>query len=194
MHWRNSNFQIEHFLEAHTPDEQYRILCEQREDRMKALALAKATKMKVDAEINRCNYIKEHPESAYEKDMAEAQLAFILAERIGEDACIKAAEQELAFIENLIKEVTPYRKFAHLPDEEAFQLCQQDEWELKLIRRAQAMLATQGFIPWDHLQTMAAHPAYKTKILPAIGMARKAIACSRDLPELTYAKGTLSCL
>lgn len=179
MHWRNSNFQIKNFLEAHTPDERYRILCEHREDRIKALAMAAATSMKVDAEQSRLLWISKNAPYEHEREGALAQLTLMQAERIGEEECIEAAKQELAFIEGQIAAIIPHRKFAHLPDAEAFQACQEAEWEAKLIHRAQNMLESQGFIPWDHLQTMKQHPAWATSIHPAISMKVEEISLKR---------------
>ena len=51
--------------------------------------------------------------------------------------------------------------FGHIPDDEAAQACQEEEWKLELMWRAENFLGSQGMIPHDHLATMRMHPAWK---------------------------------
>ena len=81
---------------------------------------------------------------------------------------IAAALAELDTLQRCIDAIRPLRKFAHLPDPEAHEAAQHDEWKLELIHRAENYLLTTGTISPDHFVTMRQHPAFMTEILPAI--------------------------
>ena len=53
MHWRNSNFQIKHFIagKCHTPDEAYRMLLQQWEDRELAIRTANVSSLRAEATV-----------------------------------------------------------------------------------------------------------------------------------------------
>jgi hypothetical protein len=137
MHWNNSNFQLTYFIAGmcHTPDEAYRVLLCQLEDR--EVALASALKNRADR--------------------TDAVLD-ILARQ--EDACVEACRAEIDHIRALIAKVQPLRQFAHLSDREAAQACQREEWRLKLRAKAENFLLSQGSVPADELAAMRAHPDF----------------------------------
>jgi hypothetical protein len=95
---------------------------------------------------------------------------------------IEAAKKELEFINKCIDKLQPYRQFAHLPDPEAHEASQFEEWKLELISRAENHLLTVGHIPTDHFVTMRQHPAFTDEILPAIDTIRKTIELGDPLP------------
>lgn len=82
----------------------------------------------------------------------------------------RQAEREVEFIGKLVERLRnhPDRKHRHLPDHEAHQACQREEWKLCLIHRAKTFIMTTGSIPQDHLETMMTHPDWKSAIVPAI--------------------------
>jgi len=169
MNWKNSNFQILYFMvgQCKTPDEAYRILCQMREDRELALGESKAGM--VETKIRTLNAEKKLKSKDEIKRLeGEAELLKIEAQKDCVKRCIKAAEQELSFINKLISDIQPFRKYKDYPDEEAHQLCQREEWKLKLIERAKAMYISMGTIPHDHLITMMSHPDFNTDIYPEI--------------------------
>ena len=140
----NSDFQTAYFLAGacHTPDGAYAVLCSQRENREVAL---------FEAESH-------------------------LAEFLGQDTPIArmfmrnydGAKAELAFIDKCIQALQPHRRYKDLPDAEAHEASQQEEWKLELIHRAENHMLTSGTIPADHFATMRMHPEFKTAIVPAI--------------------------
>ena len=169
MNWKNSNFQILYFMvgQCKTPDEAYRILCQMREDRELALGESKAGM--VETKIRTLNAEKKLKSKDEIKRLeGEAELLKIETHKNCVERCIKAAEQELSFINKLIDDIQPLRKYKNFSDEEAHQLCQREEWKLKLIERAQAMFVSMGTIPYDHLITMMNHPDFNTEIYPTI--------------------------
>lgn len=181
MHWRNSNFQILYFIVGNckTPDEAYRVLCELREEREQALNSAKVGQIKKKIKILNAKK-KIESEDEITRLEGEAELLDIeLSEKIEKD-CIRAAEQEVAYINKLIDDIQPLRKYKDYPDEEAHQLCQREEWKLRLIERARAMIASSGTIPYDHLITMMNHPDFNAEIYPEIVR----ITGGKDIPEL----------
>ena len=171
MYWRNSNFQLRNFIagKCHTADEAYRELKQQFEDRDLAVRNAEASQLRAEAKIMRANEIIES-ETTSDADKLEAEadlVEFRVFEEQGKNV-LEAAVRERDFIQSLIDEVQPHRKYAHLPDHEAFQLAQEEEWAEELKWRAENFLGSQGFIPHDHLAAMRLHPAWETKLLPYV--------------------------
>lgn len=167
----NHNFQIAYFLlgKCHTPDGAYALAFDLLEDRERALAAArtnvkraKAKKMAAEAALQRL------PIDSPDRLMVEADL-----EEMAEGAAhvgwlVAQAEREAQFIKDCIAKIEPLRRYGHLPDHEAFEAAQRDEWRLELIHRAECFIGSQGFIPADELATMRAHPDFATSILPEI--------------------------
>ena len=82
--------------------------------------------------------------------------------------CYDQAKREVEYINLLIDQIQPHRKYRHLPDHEAFQACQEEEWYLQLLFRAQNYLLSQGTIPADELAAMRHHPQWITALYPEI--------------------------
>lgn len=172
----NHNFQILHFLvgSCHTPDGAYSLLCDLREERQQALDQVKPTLLREQAKILAAER-KIQSDDPVAKLEGEADLAEIEANRNLTNVNIGAAEQELAFIQECIDRINPYRKYRHLSDPEAHEACQQEEWRLELLYRAENFLFTQGTIPHDHFATMRQHPDFVSSILPALEQIKMAI-------------------
>lgn len=172
---QNSDFQIAYFLagSCHTPDGAYALLCDQRDGRRGALAHAETCALHAEAKRIRADRKLLHSDES-ERLEGQAELKEMQATADTERKCIEAAKAELVFIEKCIAELQPQRKYAHLPDPEAFEAAQREEWRLEFIRRAENFLATGG-IPADEFGSMRLHPDFTTHILPAIENARMMI-------------------
>lgn len=170
MHWRNSHFQITNFIagSCHTPDEAYRKLMELREERDVAIKNVKASLLREQAKIKKAEHIIASDAPEWDKLEAQADLEEINAFKEQSQACYEEAVRERDFIDSLIEQIKPHRKFAHLPDHEAHQAAQLEEWKDELKFRAENFLASQGTIPHDHLATMRMHPAWQTELLPHV--------------------------
>lgn len=151
MHWRNSRFQVVHFLlgKCHTIDEAYREAMQLREERHVAIESAGVPDW-------RWFFL-----SKAQKDQSRAAFAEAVRERDFLDVLLAKMKEH------------PSRKYRHLPDHEAHQACQRDEWKLRLIHRAKTFMLTTGTIPQDQLETMMQHPDFKSEIAPAIEHAEK---------------------
>lgn len=169
MHWRNSNFQTTYFIAAkcHTADEAYRVLKAQKEERDMAIAKAKGGAHKIKARMLKA-LSQLDSDKEWEREEATGEILEIKAQEQQDKDCLEEAERESEFLQSLIDKVQPHRKFAHLPDHEAFQEAQYEEWRQELIFRAQNFIAAQGHIPPDHLATMRLHPAFEQSIQPVI--------------------------
>ena len=99
------------------------------------------------------------------------------------DQMSASARAELEFIEECIRRIEPLRKYSAMPDIEAVEACQAEEWLLELERRAENYLITTGSIPHDHFNTMRQHPGFKTHLLPHINNIHQAIAAG-DAPKI----------
>ena len=177
---RNHDFQIQAFLvgSCHTPDGAYSLLCDLREDRSDALAQAKAGALRTEAKIVRARRQLACTDEA-ERLEAQADIAEIEAMHETLEKNLAAARAELAFIDACIAKLQPHRRFAHLPDPEAHEAAQRDEWRLELEYRAQNFLLTAGTIPHDHFASMRQHPDFESYLLPAIERIRGELAEGR---------------
>jgi hypothetical protein len=183
----NSNFQIAHFLigACHTPDGAYAVLCGLREGREMALAQVKASDIRTKAKEIRAKQKLSSGDEA-ERLEAEADLEEINSNKKFALRNIEAAKTELDFIELCITTLNPFRKYAELPDEEAHQKSQHEEWRLELIRRAENYLLTSGSIPAEHYGAMRLHPDYIAVISPCIQAMLTTIAQSGGREQLLH--------
>lgn len=180
----NHDFQLAYFLagSCHTPDGAYALLCDLRQDRKDALALVRSSRLREQAKRLRAEAALTSPDPATRLE-AEADLAEMDAHAETLALNIAAAEAELATINALIERIQPHRVFAHLPDAEAHEAAQADEWRLELMRRAENYLLTGG-IPADHFGAMRMHPSWESDIAPHIVSVQAAIAQNARLPSL----------
>lgn len=177
MHWRNSKFQVVYFIlgKTHTPDEAYRVLCELREERELALATVRAADFRTQAKLTAAQEVLGSKATKVEKLNAQADIAEIEAYAKNGQACIDEAQRELDFLNLLIERLQPHRQYKDLPDHEAHQLAQKDQWKYELITRAENYVVTQGTIPADHYGTMRLHPDYTSDIAPRIAKLVEAV-------------------
>jgi hypothetical protein len=177
MHYKtnrlNHDFQIAYFIagSCQTPDAAYSILCDLREDRSNAIKSYKAGKLREQAKIIRANRLIESDDEAIRLE-GQADIAEI------------EALAELATIEKCIAAVQPHRLYAHLPDIEAHEAAQSEEWKLQLIHTAENHLLTSGAIPADHFSTMRMHPAFVSEIMPALEVTRQLMTSPEGAAKL----------
>jgi hypothetical protein len=168
-HRTNSDFQLRYFIanNCHTADIAWCLMYEQRLDiftKLEAtkarLVRRKAKKLQIDEKLNSSSEI--------DRLMAEADL---IEWQSGEgllEMAIMGAEQELATIETIMKELEPQRKYGHLPVLEASQAAQREEWLLEMKRRTENYLLSIGTIPEDQLNAMRNHPDFESEIVPHV--------------------------
>lgn len=174
---QNHDFQILHFLagSCHTADGAYALLCDLRDDRADALKQATVAHLREQAKIVRAERRIASDDEA-ERLEGRADLAEIEGHAETLSKNLAAAQAELDFIEQCIARLQPLRRYAHLPDAEAHEACQREEWRLELVSRSENFLLTSGTIPPDHLATMRQHPDFASHILPAIRQAKALMA------------------
>lgn len=168
-HRNNSDFQLRYFManNCHTADIAWCVMYEQRLDiqlkldstkakliRRKARKVEIDAKLKSDSEVERLNA---------QADLIEWESGEGLFEM-----AIKGAEMELATIDQIMEELNPQRKYAHLSVLEASQAAQQEEWCLEFKRRIENYLLSMGSIPEDQLNAMRNHPEFETKLVPHV--------------------------
>lgn len=163
----NTDFQIVHFLvgACHTADGAYALLCDLHEDRTSALRTVKAAKLREKAKRIRAEELRSDPAASHWVRLeAEADAAEIDALAECGERNLDAAHAELAMIERCMAALQPLRKFAHLPDPQAHQAAQPEEWRLELIHRAENNLLTTGTVPPELLATMRMHPQFDSMV------------------------------
>jgi hypothetical protein len=177
----NKNFQIAYFLagSCHTPDGAYALLKDLQEDREMALSQLESMQLKEDAKISKAKHTIEHGEE-WDRLEALADITDIENNKKFSERNIEAAKQELDFINKCIEKIQPHRNFAHLPDPEAHEAAQFDEWKYELMYRAENYLLTTGSIPTDHFITMRQHPAFVDEILPCIENTKQMMMTNQD--------------
>lgn len=165
----NHDFQIAYFIAGknHTPDGMYGSLLDLKESREMAIAEYDINVMRNDIKRNQIMLALEEVEGDDKKLLKIELIELDHHENIG-SRNYKCALDELSFINKCIDKVNPLRKYKHLPDNEANELAQKEEWKLELINRAENMLLTTGCIATDHFVTMRLHPDFKSDILPEI--------------------------
>lgn len=181
----NHDFQLAYFLagSCHTPDGAYALLCDLRQDRRDALALVKSSRLREQAKRIRSERGLDSTDPATRLE-AEADIAEMDAHAETLALNIAAAEAELATINALIERLQPHRVFAHLPDAQAHEAAQADEWRLELMRRAENYLLTNQPIPADQFNAMRMHPSFDADIAPHIGLVQAAITNNAAWPAL----------
>jgi len=169
-HRQNTNFQIAHFIAGacHTPDGAWSQLCDLKEDRQRAIDHFKVQELRTEAEEMKAKWIIENSDNAVDIKLAEAMLLEIENGRRDGKIHYDAALDEIAFIDECMSRLENLRQYKDLPEQEAHEASQQEEWKLELIRRAENSLATVGFVPTDHFATMRLHPEFQDEILPKI--------------------------
>lgn len=191
---RNHDFQILHFLvgSCHTPDGAYALLCDLREERRNALETARAGALRAQATISRASVRRF---SFFKATRLEAKADFLEIDAMAAtvENCVRAAQDELGFIESCMLKIGPYRKYKHLPLHRAHEEAQRDEWKFELIRRAENFITTAGTLPADEFNTMRMHPDFDKDILPVINRlrspdARASTLGSTDLVKLLLSK------
>lgn len=170
-HRTNSDFQLRYFLagSCHTADAAWTLLYGQKIDMEGKVRFAKISELRRDAtrlaalEILRAKNTTEAARMNAEADLQEAE-----SDKIVADLNLKAAVDELEYINKLMAELEPHRKYAHLTLFEANEACQREEWLEELKTRAENFLVCQGAIPCDQLSTMRTHPDFETILVPYI--------------------------
>jgi hypothetical protein len=167
-HKQNTNFQIAYFLvgSCHTPDGAYSLLCELKEERQAAVNNYAVTELRNKAKEIRNNKLFLGDEA----DVLEAQAELLEMgnNKKTSEILYQAALDELKFIDKCFDIIQPLRQYKDLPDSEAHEAAQLQEWKFELIHRAENAMLTTGGIPTDHFATMRMHPSFQTEILPRI--------------------------
>jgi hypothetical protein len=166
MHWRNSQFQTLYFIvgSCHTADEAWRKAKEQLEER----------EMVLDAQPNNIAF----------PDTPQGRNAL---------ACINECKREIDFLKDIISRLEPYRKYKDLPDHEAHQACQREEWALEFKFRSENYLMSLGFVPHDQLSAMRTHPDW-SEIQNHIVQTKALLAENKPLPALMSPAKEILCL
>jgi hypothetical protein len=190
MHYKtnrlNHDFQIAYFLagSCHTPDAAWSLLHDLREDRELALRTNEAQALRIQARVIRAQRLKESQDLADQCE-GEADLLEIKALAEVDQKNIEAAKRELQTIVKCMEELEPLRKYKHLPDHEAHEAAQAEEWKLHLIFTAQNYMLTTGSVPPDHFATMRQHPDFQSAVLPRIDLFHKQIAeAGKDITKI----------
>jgi hypothetical protein len=170
-HRNNSDFQLRHFLagSCFTPDGAWMLMYGQMIDREATVKACEAAQLRQKAKRLDAEAVINDPNASdTDKMRAQADLMEMEAHKYTSDTNFEAAKMELATIKQLMAEVEPHRKYAHLPLLEANEAAQRDEWLGEFKNRVENFLFSTGTIPEDHLRAMRNHPDFQTELLPHI--------------------------
>ena len=184
----NSDFQIAYFLvgSCHTADGAYALLCDLRDERQQAIAAYHVGCKRNTARRMLASRLSFFKSTRIER---QADLEELHNAQTQSNALYLIALDELKFIEQCIEKLQPYRQYSYLPDQEAHQAAQDEEWAQELIRRGENNLLSIGVIPADQLAAMRLHPQFADKILPALDNVRRLGFVALDQkPDIDIAK------
>lgn len=171
-HRNNSDFQLRHFMAGgcHTPDGAWALMYCQKIDIENKIKHTHAQKLRRDARIMAAKeFLAKNSDAPLCHRMErEAVIMESEADAPLAELNLRAAENELATIKQIMAELEPLRKYKHLPLLEANEAAQREEWLGELKTRCENFLISQGSIPHDHLATMRSHPDFESEIVPHI--------------------------
>lgn len=168
-HRQNHDFQIKYFLagSCFTSDAAYFLLQDLKEERQAAIDYYGVSKIREKAKMLEIKKLQES-ESEIDNINAEADLLELENNKKTGEVLYQAALDELNYINDCLSKINESRKYKHLPDPEACQAMQQEEWKYELIHRAENSLLTTGTISPDQFVTMRMHPEFNSEIFPKI--------------------------
>lgn len=138
-------------------------------DREAVVKSCEAQRIRRDAKIIDAQAVIDDPNASQtDKMRAQADIIEADAHYYTWATNLEAAKMELATIKQLMAELEPHRKYAHLPLLEANEAAQRDEWLGEFKNRVENFMFSTGTIPEDHLRAMRNHPDFQTELLPHI--------------------------
>jgi hypothetical protein len=173
IHLKNTLFHVLTVMvgSRNTPDEAYRVLYFELEDRKRAHDGAMSGRLKNKARRMRLEAKLAVVEDAADRLDLEAEMMELESGEQTMENAISGCEHEMKFITGVMDELLKRCKYikSDLSNiTEAFTACQREEWALELRKRAENFLLTQGSIPTDHFEVMRAHPDFERVIKPLI--------------------------
>lgn len=154
-------------------------------DREAVVKNCEAQRLRRDAKILEAQLIiNDSRASKADKMRAQADIIESEANRYMWETNLEAAKMELATIKQLMAEVDPHRKYAHLPLLEANEAAQREEWLGEFKNRIENYLFSVGTIPEDQLRAMRNHPDFQTQILPHIQDVMVKLSAAKSSSEL----------
>lgn len=186
-HRNNSDFQLRHFLagSCFTPDGAWMLMYGQMIDREAVIKSCEAQRIRRDAKIMDAQAVINDPHvSQTDKMRAQADIIEADAHYYTWSTNLEAAKMELATIKQLMAELEPHRKYAHLPLLEANEAAQRDEWLGEFKNRVENFMFSTGTIPEDHLRAMRNHPDFQSALLPHIQEVMVKLANAKSSADL----------
>lgn len=170
LHTKNTAFHILTVMVGtrNTPDEAYRTLYFELEDRKRAWDGSQAQRLRNEAKMKRLEAKIAETTDEIELLELQADLMELKSNWSTMENAILGCEQEMLFIKQIMDELEPKRRYGHLPLGEAFQAAQVEEWAHEWIKRSENFLLTTGTIPTDHFEMMRTHPLWKDVIEPRV--------------------------
>lgn len=154
-------------------------------DREAVVKVCEAAKLKQQAKrLELESIINNQDSKEYEVLRAKAELMEMDAHKYTADMNFEAAKKELQTIKDIMAELEPQRKYAHLPLLEANEAAQRDEWAGEFKNRIENYLATIGTIPEDQLRAMRNHPDFANELLPHITSVVRALETANNKLDL----------
>lgn len=165
----NNNFQLAYFIvgSCFTADAAYFALLNQRDDRQQALNASRVSEIKTRARLADIDRNLRHTDPVKRIEAQAEKLEIELAQPLN-DQLVQACQEELEFIDLCISRIKPLRKYSNLPDNEAAEACQREEFAKEFMFRIENYIMTQGSVPANELSSMRQHPDFANMLLPHI--------------------------
>jgi len=157
----------------------------QKIDREAVIKSCEAQRIRREAKIMDAQAVINDPHvSQTDKMRAQADIIEADAHYYTWSTNLEAAKMELATIKQLMAELEPHRKYAHLPLLEANEAAQREEWLGEFKNRVENFMFSTGTIPEDHLRAMRNHPDFQSALLPHIQEVMGKLANAKSSADL----------
>lgn len=165
----NNNFQLAYFIvgSCFTADAAYFALLNQRDDRVMALNNSRVSALKTQAKLLDIERRLKSTDPVVVLEAQADKLEIELNQPLNQQL-IQACEEEIAFINLCIERVLPLRKYSNMPDNEAAEACQREEFAKEFMFRIENFIMTQGVVPANEISSMRQHPDFDNLLLPHI--------------------------
>jgi hypothetical protein len=189
IHLKNSLFHVLTVMVGtrNTPDEAYRVLYFELEDRKRAYDGAMASrkrnlakKGRLEARMSLGLNSDGSAMDQFDRLELEADLDELNSGTQTMENAVSGCEFEMKFITDLMEKLLEQCEYVGKMDiTEAFTRCHRKEWALEHRKRAENFLLTQGSIPTDYFEVMRVHPDFDEHIAPLIEDTRMALVQNR---------------
>jgi hypothetical protein len=147
----NTQYQIEKFLEEHTPERQVRMILLQLNEKIKQMKKyqlgIERLKLRIEEMQEKIDASEGRQKRLMELDLQEIEMDYVSNQKLVNDSVV-----EINIYDNLLKKA---QSKIHVPvTRESFEQAEQTYWEKRMVEEASAQIASTGHIDKETRKTM----------------------------------------